>query len=420
MWPFSKKPPVERAALTVGGGLTPIGHTGDPWGSLETTPLSPQAAESVAAVGAAVSAIATTLAALPCAVVRADEERAEVPTHDLARLIRDGVGENETWVDFIECLVSTCLLRGNATALIETDVRGRLVGLKTLPWAGMMVRITDLGELLFDYRPLYGPLAGKRVTFLRPELLWLKDRSDTGLVGVSRLHRAAAAMSYAVSIQSSAQVFSGNIARPGALLTSDIKIADAQAERLKQDWDAAFGGGQRGRTALLSGGLRWQPLVPMTAEDAQLVEARQWSVGDVARIFGVSPWLLGDSTRMTFASAREATRSFATLTLAPWCARVEAAFQATVLAPQYRLRFDIGSLTKADTESYPAALLRGRQGGWLSPNDCREEMGWPAVEGGDDISPPNTSAQAVASGDQQPAPPAEQQSSVVVPIRAAD
>jgi hypothetical protein len=42
-------------------------------------------------------------------------------------------------------------------------------------------------------------------------------------------------MSYAVSIQSSAQVFSGNIARPGALLSSDVKIADAQAERIKND-----------------------------------------------------------------------------------------------------------------------------------------------------------------------------------------
>jgi hypothetical protein len=41
-------------------------------------------------------------------------------------------------------------------------------------------------------------------------------------------------------------------------------------------------------------------------------------------------------------------------------------------------------------------LLRGRQGGWLSPNDCREEMGWPAVPGGDSIDPPNTSAAAAA------------------------
>jgi hypothetical protein len=33
-------------------------------------------------------------------------------------------------------------------------------------------------------------------------------------------------------------------------------------------------------------------------------------------------------------------------------------------------------------------LLRGRQGGWLSPNDCRLELGSPRVPGGDGIEPP--------------------------------
>ena len=93
------------------------------------------------------------------------------------------------------------------------------------------------------------------------------------------------------------------------------------------------------------------------------------------------PWLLGDSTRMTFASAREAMRSFATLTLQPWAKRVESAFQASVLQPQYRLRFDIEALMRADAESHFVALLRGRQGGWLAPGGSArttgEETGWP-------------------------------------------
>jgi hypothetical protein len=33
----------------------------------------------------------------------------------------------------------------------------------------------------------------------------------------------------------------------------------------------------------------------------------------------------------------------------------------------------------------------------LSPNDCREETGWPPVKCGGDISPPNTSSAAVAN-----------------------
>jgi hypothetical protein len=59
-----------------------------------------------------------------------------------------------------------------------------------------------------------------------------------------------------------------------------------------------------------------------------------------------------------------AEEAFATLTLAPWCG---AAFQSALLAPQYRL-LDAEALAKAYSETLYAALLRGRQGGWLSPN----------------------------------------------------
>jgi HK97 family phage portal protein len=308
----------------------------------------------------------------------------------------------------VETLVSTCLLRGNALASVDTDSRGRLASLTTLPWDNIMARVTDNGALLFDYLPTTPPFAGQRRTYARPDVLFLKDRSDTGLLGVSRLQRAGGAMSYAVSIQSTAQSFSNNLARPGGLLSSEQHINDDLAKRYKQEWDSAFGPrSERGKTAVLGGGMKWSALNAMSAEDAQLVEARQWSVGDVARIFGVSPWLLGDSSRMTFASAREATRSFATLTLQPWARRVESAFQATVLAPQYRLRFDIDSLVKADAETFYAALLRGRQGGWLSPNDCREETGWPRSTDptADSIEPPAMGgARPVGAEGEQPPP----------------
>ena len=127
-----------------------MGHTGDPWGGLDPNwlpEISPRAAESVAAVGAAITAIASTLGLACRAVVRADEVRDEVPTHDLARLIRDGVNDNETWPEFIETLVSTCLLRGNALASIDTDGRGRLASLTTMPWDAITPRITDAGPV---------------------------------------------------------------------------------------------------------------------------------------------------------------------------------------------------------------------------------------------------------------------------------
>jgi hypothetical protein len=89
---------------------------------------------------------------------------------------------------------------------------------------------------------------------------------------------------------------------------------------------------------------------------------------------------------------------------------VEKAFQASVLAPQFRLQFDVASLTKADSETLFGALLKGRQGGWLSPNDAREETGWPRSDdpSADSLEPPVSGGRAADGGAGallSPAPP---------------
>ena len=226
MWPFKSKPRRERAVVNFpgnwatakpsgwngggGGGLPPmVGHTGDPWGGLDPNwlpEISPRAAESVAAVGAAITAIASTLASLPAAVVRADEVRDEVPTHDLARLIRNGVDENSTtWSEFIETLVSTCLLRGNAVASIDTDNRGRLA---TLPPTVGRHHAPDHRRRPVAVRLPAADATDEHGHHLRAaDVLLFRDRSDDDLLGTSRIRRAAGALGYAIQIQSTAQCF---------------------------------------------------------------------------------------------------------------------------------------------------------------------------------------------------------------------
>jgi hypothetical protein len=59
---------------------------------------------------------------------------------------------------------------------------------------------------------------------------------------------------------------------------------------------------------------------------------------------------------------------------------------------------DLSDLLRADPEARWASWLRARQSGVLSPNDVRAEEDWPASTdpSADLISPPNTSAAAVA------------------------
>jgi hypothetical protein len=76
-----------------------------------------------------------------------------------------------------------------------------------------------------------------------------------------------------------------------------------------------------------------------------------------------------------------------TLTLQPWLTRIEPAFQASLLPAAYGPHF-ISPRSQGRTLRPGAhCCWAGRQDGWLSPNDCREETGWPRFEGGDDIAP---------------------------------
>lgn len=397
MWPF--KPKAARPSRAV---PTPPYIDGTAWAQVGTTLVTARAAENLAAVLAAVNAIACTIAALPAYVVRADDSRADVPDHPLQKLIDYGVSSDETWSDFLEGLLASSLLRGNALAAIETDTAGRLRALRTLPWPQITPYVDDNGVLLFDFIPTVPPNAGKRRRYLRDDVLFVKDRSDSGVLGVSRLTRAAGALGIALDLQRNSATFMTNASRPGGYLTTPNHMNDDIRARNKQEWDVAYRGEELGRIALLSGGMEYKNLGLLTAEDAELVAQRNFSVADVARIFGVPPWLLADPSRATFASSSAAMKAFTMTTLLPWTRKVESAFAQSVLSTQYRLRIDLDSLIKADITELYGALLKARQGGWLSPNDARSETGWPRVADSeaDALDPPASGGKPASDGEE--------------------
>jgi hypothetical protein len=92
-------------------------------------------------------------------------------------------------------------------------------------------------------------------------------------------------------------------------------------------------------------------------------------------------------------------------TLLPRTRKIEAAFAQSVLSSGYRLHFDVDALIKADINDLYSALLKGRQGGWLSPNDCRSQTGFANISGGDDIAPPVAGMPAGGAGSASASPP---------------
>jgi HK97 family phage portal protein len=212
------------------------------------TEVNSRTAENLSTVLACVSAISTAIGSLPTYVYRrVGKGREEDPAHPLARLIAQGPNRHQTWPDFVEWLMASVLLRGNGLAEILSDGRGAVLELRPIPWEWVSVQMLPSGRLAYDVtdmNPLYGG-SGRSRRLLEGEVLHLKDRSDDGLIGRSRLSRAAEVVGTALAGQEFAGSLMRNGINPSGAILVEGRLTREQSERLRESFRQAYQGANR-------------------------------------------------------------------------------------------------------------------------------------------------------------------------------
>jgi HK97 family phage portal protein len=165
-------------------------------------------------------------------------------------------------------------------------------------------------------------------------------------------------------------------------------MTEDQLDRLGRSWRTQYTGADNaGRTAVLESGLKFNPL-SMSHEDAQWLQARQFTVEEVARLFNVPPVLLGDLRHANFSNSVEMMRHFVTVTLRPWLTRWEQALERALLGPVARGRYYIEhsaeGLLRGDAKNRADFYKAGIDAGWLLRSEARRLENLPSVEGIDD------------------------------------
>jgi HK97 family phage portal protein len=210
-----------------------LGLTGT---TLADDAISARTAQTVATFSACVQLIASSMAYLPSRVYRAGRTRTEVMENPLYRLMREGPNPLQTWPDFIEAMVAQVLLNGNALAAIEADGSGNLIALRFIPWGWVAPVLLPSGRLAYDVTEGSAMLGavGRRYRLLAGEVLHLKDRSDDGLLGVSRLRRAASTVIAAKTTNEFAAKFIAGGAAPSGAFSFEGRIPDEQKSWIRQ------------------------------------------------------------------------------------------------------------------------------------------------------------------------------------------
>jgi HK97 family phage portal protein len=344
--------------------------------------MSPHAAENLATVFACVTAISSAVSALPALVYqKKGKSRLEASTGEIQGLIKNGPNPWQTWPEFLEMLVAQTLLRGNGLIEIEFDRAGRVTGLRVIPWDWCNVQMLPGGRLVYDVydQPgIYAPAQGKRRRLLQHEVIHIRDRSDDGIIGKSRLQRAAPVLYNVQAVNNFSTAFLDNGLHISGILTSEKDLTAEAVAGVRQKVQETHGGASKaGKLLILPGGNFTFHKVSITPEDAELLESRKFGTEEICRLFQVPPPIVQDYSHNTFTNSEQAGRWFAQFCLLPWVRKIEAAFNRALFeGTGLELVLDMSAFDRGSPESRWAAHAIAAANQILTVDEIREIEGW--------------------------------------------
>jgi HK97 family phage portal protein len=338
-------------------------------------------AESLSAAYACVAAISETIASLPLILYRRtdDDGRERASNHPLYRVLHDQANELQTALEFREMMQAMTLLRGNAHAEIIRDNGGQVIALVPLLPGTVTTLQLDNGRIAYDVTDTKGRVR----RLLRHEVLHLKHRSNNGLIGVSPITASRETFELALSERDHGNTTFANSTRLSGILQVEGNLKKEQGEQISKAWKNMYSGGHHaGNVAVLEGGIEFKPL-SMSMEDAQWLEARQFSVEEIARLFRVPPTIIGDLRHGNYSNSVEMNRVFVVHTLRRHMTMWEQAISSSLLTPAgrrlYFAEHSVEGLLRGDSSNRAEFYSKGIKDGWLLIDEVRKYENLPKL-----------------------------------------
>ena len=351
--------------------------------------VSPESAMRVATVYACVRVIAETIASLPLVIYRTlpDGGKELANNHPLFRVLHDKPNQVQTSYEFWEMMMAHLELRGNAFAQIVPGPNGAVDQLIPLhPDRVSVFRLAN-GRLRYQVRYFYNAAVEY---YAQEEIFHLRGLSSDGLVGMSTIAVGAEVIGAGLAAQEFASRFFENDSTPSGVMIHPKGLTDAAHARIKESWRQSHSGMNQHSVAILEEGMTYQN-IGLTNKDSQLLEARQFSRGDIASLFRVPPHKIGDLTRATFSNIEQQSIEFATDCIRPRLVRLERRIVNDLMGPlelgdgnDYFCEFLMDALMRGDQKSRYDSYTTAINAGWLTRNEARAMENRNPIDGLDD------------------------------------
>jgi len=289
-------------------------------------------------------------------------------------------------MEFRRTLTGQALRYGNAFAFIVRNGRGDVLELVPMLPGEVQLhsRVTgDLTELYYTHH---------REGRLDPaDVLHIKAPGNDGLWGESPIKSARESLGLMRAMEKAGgKLYAQSgipklaLVHPGPLSAGAIQsIGDSYAEKHS-------GADNAGRPLILGEGMKVEKL-NQSLEDQMWIQAREFSVQEVSRLFGVPTVYLAEHSRSTFASITELTRTYWDGCLAHWTSVWSEEVRRKLLPPGQHMVWDTRDLLKGSFSDQVQSLRSAVESGILTRNEARQRLGLQTLPGLDEpLTPENT------------------------------
>ena len=318
----------------------------------DTSPLAidKTAAIALPAFYAGLKVLGETTASLKLEVLRTLPNGDIVPAtdHNLYNLLRYEPCPLYSAYSWNEAAVINGASQGNDYSYIQRDQKGQVKAIYLIPSDRVYVWV-------YEGKVWYRDVVSRR-TFSSDEIIHCPWMSYDGIHGLSAIEYHATTLGQGLR----GVEYGENILRNGAFiqgtLTTDGKLTQEQRDTIVKGWRTAYSGSENsGKTPILEGGLKFQP-VRLKPSDIEFIKSMNANTNTVAMILRVPLHLLQQLERSTNNNIEHQSIDFVVHTVRPMVKRREAEMNRKLLtarerAEGYHIRYNIDSLLRGDHKS---------------------------------------------------------------------
>ena len=344
-------------------------------------PVSAETALNHSVVWACYRLISESIGLIPCIMLQRKATGKEPALkHPMYNVMLNAPSDEITSQAFTEMLTGHVLLQGNAFAqIIRRSGTGVAIGLWPLQpsWVIPDRELHGKRRLVYVVKVGQDPSKTYVVEPGKPhEILHIRGLGWDGIRGFGVVTMARQSIGTAISSERNLARFYANGGRVPYVLTMPNKFkSDQEFDKFRTDWERTYQ--EPHRAPILEGGLEYKQ-IGLNARDAQMLETRQFSIPEICRWFLVSPHLVGDLSRATFANIEHLALQFIKMTLNSWLTRWEQELWRCVLTPDEKeqglfFHHDVRALLRGDFATRMAGYASALQNGHMSIDEVRDE-----------------------------------------------